>query len=39
MVEVSDAVIAIWNGQSKGTKHSIDLAKKAGKPVFVYLVK
>jgi len=31
----SDAVIAFWDGESKGTKHSIDLAKKYNKPLAV----
>lgn len=28
-----DRLVAFWDGQSGGTKHSIDLAHKAGKPV------
>lgn len=28
MVEYSDALIAFWNGRSKGTKHTIELATK-----------
>lgn len=31
-----DLVIAFWNGVSKGTKHTIDLATAAGIPVEVY---
>lgn len=39
MIGVSDAVIAIWDGESKGTKHSIDYATASGKPVFVLMQK
>jgi hypothetical protein len=28
MAKYSDALIAFWDGKSKGTKHMIDLAKK-----------
>lgn len=35
MVEACDAVIAIWDGKSKGTKFTIDYAKKKGKEVFI----
>lgn len=28
MAKASDALIAFWDGKSKGTKHMIDLAKK-----------
>jgi len=30
MAQNADALVAFWNGKSKGTKHMIDLAKKAG---------
>lgn len=30
MVESSEALIAFWDGKSKGTKHMIDLALKKG---------
>lgn len=33
IVNKADVVFAFWDGQSKGTKHSIDLARKAGKVV------
>lgn len=33
MVLAADAVIAVWDMQSNGTKHSIDYAKKCGKEV------
>ena len=31
-----DAVIAVWNGESKGTKNMIETAKKRLIPVFIY---
>jgi hypothetical protein len=31
----ADLVLAFWNGKSNGTKHTIDLAHKAGIPVEV----
>lgn len=31
IVEAADKVIAFWDGTSRGTKHSIDLAKKLNK--------
>jgi len=30
-----DILLAFWDGKSKGTKHSIELAKKAKKPTFI----
>lgn len=35
MVQDCDAMIAIWDGESKGTAHSIKLAKQYGKPYSV----
>jgi len=35
MAEYADALIAIWNGKSRGTKHMIDIAKEKGLMVFV----
>ena len=32
IIENSDRVIAFWDGSSKGTSHSINLAKKDDKP-------
>ena len=37
IVECADLVVAFWDGQSKGTLHSINLAKRLGKPVEVYV--
>jgi len=39
MVEYVDQIIAIWDGKSKGTKDSIDKARKSGKPVYVHIPK
>lgn len=36
IVENCDLLIAFWDGESKGTKHSINLAKNNGKKVKVY---
>lgn len=35
MVDASDMVVAFWDGKSKGTKHSIDLALSKGKHLLV----
>lgn len=39
MLKEADALIAIWDGQSKGTKHMIEIMKKSNKQVFLYLNK
>ena len=36
MAENADALIAIWDGQSRGTKNMIHMAEKAGLKVYVY---
>lgn len=38
MAEKSDALVAVWDGKSRGTMHMIDIMKKAGKPVYVEIV-
>jgi hypothetical protein len=35
MAQHADALIAIWEGSSPGTRHMIDAAKARGMPVFV----
>lgn len=35
IVTACDRLVAFWDGQSRGTQHSIGLAEKAGKPVLV----
>lgn len=32
-----DAVLAVWDGRSRGTKYTISLAERVGKPVSVLL--
>ncbi len=39
IVEYADTVIAFWNGKSKGTMSTIEIAKKLGKPISVYIVR
>ena len=36
IVDCADVVVAFWDGESKGTKHSIDLAVKQNKQVLIY---
>ena len=38
MAGMADALIAIWNGKSRGTKNMIDTATKAGLAVSVMMV-
>ena len=35
IVEASDEVVAFWDGKSRGTLHSINIAKELGKPLRV----
>lgn len=36
IIAAADEVVAFWDGQSRGTQHSIKLAEEQGKPVYVY---
>lgn len=36
MAEYADALIAVWDGKSKGTEHMIKTMNHMGKPVYVY---
>jgi hypothetical protein len=36
IVEESDVVVAFWDGESRGTKHTIDIARQSGVSVHVY---
>lgn len=36
IVDRADEIIAFWDGQSKGTKHSIDLANNKSKPCHIH---
>lgn len=38
IVSRCDRLVAFWNGESKGTKSTIDAARKAGKPTTVISV-
>ena len=38
MVEACDQCLIFWNGQSKGTKHDIELCKKSAKPYTIIAV-
>ena len=35
IVESADTVVAFWDGESRGTKNSIDTANKLDKPLFI----
>ena len=35
MIDMADAVLVIWDGQSKGTQYTIKHAKKMGKKIVV----
>ncbi len=37
MAEYADALIALWDGESKGTKHMIEIARKKNLKVYVYM--
>lgn len=37
IVNEADHIVAFWDGQSKGTKSTIDLAINVGKPVDIYI--
>ena len=38
MADNAEALLAIWDGESRGTKHMIDIAREKGLKVFVYMV-
>jgi phage gp37-like protein len=38
MADYADALIAVWDGKSRGTKHMIDIARRGGLKVFVFKV-
>ena len=38
MVDMADTVLIVWDGQSKGTQHTIEYAKKVGKTTTVVLI-
>jgi hypothetical protein len=38
MVRYADVVIAIWDGKSTGTAHTMQIARIQGKPCYVFMV-
>lgn len=38
MGKYADALIAIWDGQSRGTLHMINVAKERGLKVYTYFL-
>jgi len=36
IVKNASMVVAIWDGKSKGTKHTIDIAEREGKEVIIF---
>ena len=38
MVDCAEALIAVWDGASRGTKYSIDYARKRSIPVFIKVI-
>lgn len=38
MAVYGDALIAVWNGHSSGTKHMIEMMERNKKPVFVKII-
>jgi hypothetical protein len=38
MAKYAQALVAIWDGKSRGTKHMIDIATKAGLTVYIHRV-
>ena len=39
MVDMADAVLAIWDGDSKGVQYTLRYIKKVGKPLTLIIVK
>lgn len=37
MAEYADALIAVWDGESRGTKNMIDTMQSLNKPVYIYI--
>ena len=38
MVDMADAVLIVWDGVSRGTKYTLDYAKKQNKPILLITV-
>lgn len=39
MAKYANALIAVWDGKSRGTKHMIDYAKLKNLAVYIYIIK
>lgn len=39
MAQYADALVAVWDGKSSGTKHMIETARRMGLQVYVEIVK
>lgn len=39
MADYADFLVALWDGESKGTDHMINLMKKLDKPGILYIIK
>lgn len=39
IVDNADLILAFWDGESRGTRYTIEYAKKTGKPVKVFIPK
>ena len=37
MVDIADCVLIVWDGESKGTKHTIDYTRKKEKPLILIM--
>ena len=38
MVDMADAVLIVWDGVSRGTKYTLDYAKKQNKPILLITI-
>ena len=38
IADISDMVLAVWDGKSRGTKFTIDYAKQIGRPVKIIVI-
>lgn len=38
MADYADALVAVWDGESRGTEHMIETMQKQGKPVYIHRV-
>lgn len=37
MAQYAEALIAVWDGKSRGTKHMVDTMRTLGKPVYLHI--